>query len=394
MVKVKFQERSIHMKKQAITVLSILAILVSSFILWGAQEAIAQEYTLTVERRGEGRGAVSDHRRNTYGEGVGSVFNQGTKITLKAEADQDSFFEGWEGGGCSGAKMCTVTMDSDISVTAVFGTADKVPQISVSSAVLDFGKVKVKKTGTQTLIIGNTGTGNLKGSVSLPGGGGAFAISGTKNFNLKPNKNKAVKVVFKPSTLGIQTAEVEVTSNDPNNDFEVVFLQGEGVCDNDHVYLLSFILKISIDIRPLSPLNPKFVGEADIPLTIHECKGSKNRIQVTGKGGIDLTYHAEGGGCTQDGTLSLLGIILPSGLGLGTNENVFIKLNLLAGPGLLAEQCCEDDPCESIDIPFPALLKPIETEIALTDGAVAKIPCSVPDLACLVYFTMVEIQAP
>ena len=120
MAKVKNEEWRIHMKKRKITYLFILAVLGSSFILWGAQEAIAQQYMLTVERGGEGSGAVSDHRRNTYDEGVGSVFMQGTKITLKAEADQDSFFEGWEGGGCSGAKTCTVTMDSDISVTAVF----------------------------------------------------------------------------------------------------------------------------------------------------------------------------------------------------------------------------------------------------------------------------------
>ena len=209
MAKVKIEEWRIHMKKRTITYLSILAILVSSFILWGAPEAIAQQYRLTVERRGEGSGAVSDNRRDTYGEGVGSVFNQGTKITLKAEADQDSFFEGWEGGGCSGAKTCTVTMDSDISVTAVFGTADKVPQISVSPTFIDFGKVKIKKSGTQTLTIGNTGTGDLKGSVGFfPGGGGAFTISGTKKFTLKPNKNKAVKVVFKPSTVGVQNTRV------------------------------------------------------------------------------------------------------------------------------------------------------------------------------------------
>jgi hypothetical protein len=117
------------------------------------------------------------------------MFEQGTEITLEAEADEDSFFEGWEGGGCSGTKTCTVTMDSDISVTAVFGTADKVPQISYSPTSLDFKKVKIKKSGTQPLAISNTGTGTLKGSASFfTGGGGAFTISGTKKVTLNPNK--------------------------------------------------------------------------------------------------------------------------------------------------------------------------------------------------------------
>jgi hypothetical protein len=167
-----------------------------------------------------------------------------------------------------------------------------------------------------------------------------------------------------------------------------VFLQGEGVCDEDLAFIEDYLLTISIDIRPSSPFNPTFSGKGDIPLKIHVCKGSKNKIQVTGEGKLDLNYHAAGAGCTTDGTSPIGGIILPSGLGLGTVETVFIKLELPPFTHFFVQQCCEGDPgCNGIDISFPAL-PPIGTEIALTDGAIAEIPCSVPGLSCNVTFTM------
>jgi hypothetical protein len=377
------------MKKRAITCLSIL---VSCFILWGAQEAIAQQYTLTVERRGEGSGGVSDHRRNTYGEGIGSVFNQGTKITLKAEADQDSFFEGWEGGGCSGARTCTVTMDSDISVTAVFEKDDKVPQISYSPTSLNFGKVKIKKSGTQTLTISNTGTGDLKGSVGFfTGGGGAFTISGTKNFTLKPNKKKTVKVVFKPSLIGVQNTALAVTSNDPSSPVVTVFLQGEGVCDETIASVENYELQISADITFATALNPTLSGGGYIPLEIHSCKGIKNGVQIVGRGKVIFIYNAAGAGCTQTGSLDLDAIILPSGLGVGNDNNVFIKVDL-PGKVFQGQQCCEGDPgCDPIAVQFPGILG-IETEIAFHDGAIATKVYTVDIFTATFTFTMHLVQ--
>ena len=43
-----------------------------------------------------------------------------TEVTLTAEASEDSTFDGWSGGGCSGTGDCTVTMDQPHTVTATF----------------------------------------------------------------------------------------------------------------------------------------------------------------------------------------------------------------------------------------------------------------------------------
>ncbi|HEX8742267.1 MAG TPA: hypothetical protein VF712_03955 [Thermoleophilaceae bacterium] len=50
-----------------------------------------------------------------------SAFLEGTTVTLTATAAQDSSFQGWSGGGCSGnVRTCTVTMDRAREVTATF----------------------------------------------------------------------------------------------------------------------------------------------------------------------------------------------------------------------------------------------------------------------------------
>jgi hypothetical protein len=44
----------------------------------------------------------------------------GTVVTLTAVAASGSFFAGWSGGGCGGTGLCTVTLSTDVTVTASF----------------------------------------------------------------------------------------------------------------------------------------------------------------------------------------------------------------------------------------------------------------------------------
>ncbi|MEA3546700.1 MAG: hypothetical protein U9R66_03475 [Thermodesulfobacteriota bacterium] len=48
-------------------------------------------------------------------------FYKNTSVTLTAVPSEGASFGNWSGGGCSGSGTCTVTMDSDIEVTATFG---------------------------------------------------------------------------------------------------------------------------------------------------------------------------------------------------------------------------------------------------------------------------------
>lgn len=80
-------------------------------------------YKLEVFKLGDGAGRVESTQAGIYcGIDCTEEYAQGTPpVELKAIPDEDSVFTGWSGGGCSGVNNCIVSLDSDKSVTAIFG---------------------------------------------------------------------------------------------------------------------------------------------------------------------------------------------------------------------------------------------------------------------------------
>ena len=94
---------------------------------------------LTVNKEGEGTGTVvgtpgSDVFDSKIDCGTACTSDKANyqyysnkKVTLTATPDEGYVFRGWTGGGCTGTGTCTVTMDKDITVTALFTRALLVP---------------------------------------------------------------------------------------------------------------------------------------------------------------------------------------------------------------------------------------------------------------------------
>ena len=79
------------------------------------------QHRLTVTRAGSGTGRVrSTDGAINCGTACSHSYAAGTRVTLKASAAAGSSFAGWSGGGCSGKGSCTVTLGSDVSVSAKF----------------------------------------------------------------------------------------------------------------------------------------------------------------------------------------------------------------------------------------------------------------------------------
>jgi uncharacterized protein YkwD len=78
-------------------------------------------HLLTITPAGSGTGTVTSSPPGIdCGAVCSETFDEGTTITLNAEPDLGSVFRGWSGGGCDESEECTVTIETDTSVTAIF----------------------------------------------------------------------------------------------------------------------------------------------------------------------------------------------------------------------------------------------------------------------------------
>lgn len=76
-------------------------------------------FLLDVEVTGQGR-VVSDPAGIDCGDDCAADFPSGTQVVLTAAAQPGHKFVRWSGGGCQGTEPCTVTLSSDVQVTATF----------------------------------------------------------------------------------------------------------------------------------------------------------------------------------------------------------------------------------------------------------------------------------
>lgn len=89
--------------------------------------APATAFQLTVQRMGSATGAVvSNSAGISCAPTCTASYASGTQVKLTATASKGAFFAGW-GGSCRGtANPCTVTMNTNQSVTATFNVSQTV----------------------------------------------------------------------------------------------------------------------------------------------------------------------------------------------------------------------------------------------------------------------------
>jgi hypothetical protein len=85
-------------------------------------------HSLTVSKSGNGSGGVTSSPAGIdCGATCSDSYTAGTQVTLTATADSGSTFAGWSGGGCSGTGVCTVTLNTDTTVSASFTAVQPPP---------------------------------------------------------------------------------------------------------------------------------------------------------------------------------------------------------------------------------------------------------------------------
>jgi hypothetical protein len=77
--------------------------------------------TLTVYRKGSGSVDSTPGELVCTSTTCRASYAKGTRVILTAAADPGTRFLRWSGGGCTGTRACTVALDRNVAVWAVFG---------------------------------------------------------------------------------------------------------------------------------------------------------------------------------------------------------------------------------------------------------------------------------
>lgn len=132
---------------------------------------------LTVARSGEGQGRVtSDPAGIDCGQRCRDRYADGTVVTLTATPAAGAVFIRWS-GVCSGNGACTVTMTSQKSVTAEFGSGSAASGGSVVAGTLSTGTAGLTLTGQPSNLLSLSGDSSLTISqgLLLTVGSGSYA---------------------------------------------------------------------------------------------------------------------------------------------------------------------------------------------------------------------------
>ena len=114
-----------------------------------------QSYILNVSKEGQGSGTVTSNFPGIdCGSNCSSNFDYGEFVTLTATPNYGSFFSGWTGSECFGIGTCTLKMDRNKTVTAIFTKLSYTIGGSVSGLN---GSVVLQNNGGDNLTVSSNG---------------------------------------------------------------------------------------------------------------------------------------------------------------------------------------------------------------------------------------------
>ncbi|MCW3016120.1 MAG: hypothetical protein JWO02_3212 [Solirubrobacterales bacterium] len=185
---------------------------------------------LDVSVTGTGSGSVTSSPAGiNCGADCTQRYVQGTQVTLSAVPTYPTEFAGWS-GGCTGTGPCTVTLNADVAVTAMFRT----PTVTVVKTGAGAGRVTSQPSGIDCGSI-CTGTFNPQQGVILtatPDPGSVFAgWTGVCSSGLPPNVCYTQAIPTKTLTANfILGKKLTVTTVAGGVDDKVTIDPGATVC--------------------------------------------------------------------------------------------------------------------------------------------------------------------
>jgi subtilisin family serine protease len=176
-------------------------------------------------------------------------------------------------GLAGGTYKATVTIQNNdpllpevsVPVTLVVTSA---PDIIVDKSSIDFGQTFINQTKTETIVVKNEGKAQLT-VTSLTFNSTLFSTSATP-FSLAPGVSQPVPIAFRPTASGSSSAQLTISSNDPDEASRVISLNGVG------------IEPPKIDVTPTS-----------ISLTLNSGETATSVMSIKNSGAAKLIFSSE-----------------------------------------------------------------------------------------------------
>jgi MYXO-CTERM domain-containing protein len=125
--------------------------------------------------------------------------------------------------------LTTDDPSSPNGIAALSGTGVS-PKVVLNPTSLDFGDQRVGTASTpKTVTVSNTGSSVLRITSLTIGTGEPFSVTPNTAFDLAAGTSRELSVSFNPTTPGVATGTLTLTSDDPANPSAAVALTGTGV---------------------------------------------------------------------------------------------------------------------------------------------------------------------
>ena len=182
--------------------------------VWPVRSSDAKPLKLVVKKKGNGRGIISGRGLSCASGICAGRYSVGEVIAVTAEASPGSVFDGWSGCGSISDNTCTVTMTTDVTVSATFLKEYKIAVEPTSRKFLNL--TKGVASNPKTVTVRNAGAANLIIS--------GIDISGTDAavFNqvndcpteLAYNETCTITVTATSNDFAKKIASIAISSND------------------------------------------------------------------------------------------------------------------------------------------------------------------------------------